>query len=337
MMKRVTINDVAEEAGVSRQTVSRAINDKEEISPETRERVLTAVEKLGYRPNRLAQGMVTQRTRTVGLEVADITNMVFAEMIRGAQDVAMENDYHLLLANSDNDADIALDSLATLITQGVDGVIAFLASSKDPQTLAFADSFRPLVLINHYLEHPNISSVGVNIEYGATLALNHLIGQGHRAIGMLANGNATLDNTRRVRGYRAALRNAGLPCHDEWLIQAPPTLQGGFAAATALLTAQPSLTALFVYNDVMALGALRACHELGWKVPDDCAIIGFDDIPLASMFIPTLTTVSYDQYELGRQAMLQVLTMLADPDVTPAPIELGIKLVLRESTRTPSS
>ncbi len=334
-MKRITINEVADEAGVSRQTVSRAINDKAEISPETRERVLTAVEKLGYRPNRLAQGMVTQRTRTVGLEVPNITNPVFAEIVRGAQDVAIENKYHLLLANSADDPVLALDALATLIAQGVDAVIGLLAAVLDKETLAFADTFRPLILINRHLEHPNISSVNIDIERGATLAVTHFIEQGHRAIGMLANSDAPPESIRRVRGYQAVLQQAGLPNPDGWIAHARPSLDGGYAAATELLTTHPDITAIFAYNDLMATGALRACHDLGRAVPNECAIIGFDDIPLASVVTPTLSTVSYDKHALGQQAMRRALAMIEDRTTPFPPLELPLRLVLRESSRPP--
>lgn len=332
-MRRITINDVAEAAGVSRQTVSRAINGKDEISARTRERVMAAVEKLGYRPSRLAQGMVTQRTRTVGLEVADITNPIFAEIVRGAQDVAMANEYHLFLANSGDDPEIARESLSALVTQGVDGIIAFAGNVPDEQVLAFADSFRPLILINRLLDHPNLSAVTIDVQRGATLAVQFLLARGHTAIGMLGNIVITVDNRRRVRGYQEAMAAAGRPAPADYLVTGRPTLRGGYEAMARLLTTRPEVTAIFAYNDLMAIGAHRACHDLGRRVPDDCAIIGFDDIPLAAMVTPALTTISYDHYHLGQEAMRQVLRMLAAPDQPIAPVPLPVTLIERETTR----
>jgi LacI family transcriptional regulator len=167
-MKRVTIIDVARAAGVSRQTVSRAMNDKGEISPETRDRVLKAVEELGYRPNRLAQGMVTQRTKTVGLVMADITNLFFPEVARGVQDVCRQHDYNVLMCNTDDDPQEEMKTLNSLMAQRVDGII-MISSSADATALeSFMETFSPLVILNRMLDHPNVSSIMVDNVYGGS-------------------------------------------------------------------------------------------------------------------------------------------------------------------------
>lgn len=332
-MRRVTIEDVARVAGVSRQTVSRAINEKGDISPETRARVLAVVQSLGFRPNRLAQGMVTQRTYTVGIEVADITNPFFAEMVRGAQDVAARQGYHIFLANSDDNPAIAMQSLSNLVSHGVDGLITMFANGMDEQIKAFADQYRPLVLVNRTVEHPHISLVTTDIYQGAIQAVEYLVRQGHTAIAMLSNPPLTHGTSRRLAAYQETLHRHGLTSHPGWVAQGAPTLQGGYAAARNILTTHPEVTAIFGYNDLMSIGALRACQDLGRAVPRECAVIGFDNVPLAAMMMPSLSTVHCDSYALGQQAMHRLLDMIEAPGTVFPPIELRCTLILRESTQ----
>ncbi len=331
-MQRVTIEDVAREAGVSRQTVSRAINDKGDISEETRERVLTVVQRLGYRPNRVAQSMITQRTYTIGMEVVDITNPVFAEIVKGAQDLAAERGYNIFLTNSNDDPALAIQTLSTLVTHGVDGLIAMFPNASDAEISLFADRYRPIVLINRIVEHPNISTVTVDIYRGAVLAVEHLLKEGHTAIGMIDNISRIYSNKRRLSAYQDTLRRHGVDVNPDWIVNASPTLMGGYEATLRLLTAHPTLTAIFGYNDLMSIGALRACRDLGLRVPQDCAIGSFDDIPLASIITPSLTTVWYDKYTLGQQAMLRLLDMIEMPDAVFPFLESPLKLIQREST-----
>jgi LacI family transcriptional regulator len=333
-MRRVTIEDVARAAGVSRQTVSRAINQKGDISPETRERVLAVVQSLGFRPNRLAQGMVTQRTHTVGIEVADITNPFFAEMVRGAQDVAAKHGYHLFLTNSDDNPAVALQSLSNLVSHGVDGLITMFANGTDEEISAFADQYRPIVLINRTVEHPHIGLVTADIYQGAVQAVEYLVRQGHTAIAMLNHPSLLHGSSRRLQAYCDTLQRHGRTAHPDWIEEGEPTLQGGYEATQRLLTACPEVTAIFGYNDLMSLGALRACRDAGRAVPQECVVIGFDDIPLAAMMTPSLSTVHCDSYVLGQQAMLRLLDMMEAPGAVFSPIELACNLILRESTKS---
>ena len=331
-MKRVTIIDVAKEAGVSRQTVSRAVNNRGEIRAETRERVLEAVKRLGYRPNRVARGMVTQRMQTIGLVLGDIANPFFPEVARGVQDVALANDYHVFLYNTDNKPDIEMQGLDSLEAQTVDGIILFSHAASQKDLLVFANRYRPVVLINRMLTHAHVSSLMVDNFHGAQLAVQHLAAQGHTQIGMLTNSDLSSSKVRRVQGFRQALEARGLPLKDEWIVSTAPTLEGGYHATHARLTRYPQITALFGYNDLLALGALRACHELGRQVPKSCGIVGFDDIHLASMVTPSLSTIRVDKYKIGQQAMQRLLMMIEQPKSTFPPIELDVELVVRESS-----
>ncbi len=331
MKRRITIEDVARAAGVSRQTVSRAINNKGEISPLTLKRVMDAVRALDYRPSGVARGLATQRTYTIGLVVPDITNPFFPEIARGVQDIARSRDYSVFLCNTDESPDEELQALYSLAAQPVDGIILFGSRVSDDDLIAFADRYRPLVVLNRFLEHPSVSQILVDNQRGARLAVDYLADQGHVAIGMLAGPATSPSSVQRVEGFRQAMAARGLPIVEDWILSGPPTIEGGYAAARHLLTRYPQVTAIFAYNDLRALGAIQACHDLGRRVPGQCAIIGFDDIRLAAMVSPSLTSVRVDKYYLGQQAMIRLLSMLDEPDTTFPPICVDVELVMRES------
>lgn len=330
MKKRVTIKDVAAAAGVSRQTVSRAINDQGEISAATKERVLQAIAELGYQPNRLAQGMVTRRTKTVALLVSDIANPFFPEVARGVQDTAREQGYNVFLCNTDGTAEEEADTMRLLAAQGVDGIITFASNILATALCRFADHYHPIVVINRAIEHAHINLLLVDNEAGARLAAAHFVAAGHTQIGMLTNDKTTMSQTRRVRGFQSCLTENHLP--DVIIVQNEPTIEGGMAAMAALLTRWEGVTAVFTYNDLMAIGALQACRTLGKRVPEDIALIGFDDIHLAAVVTPTLSSVHVDKYAIGQMSMTRILAMLNEPDKTFDPMQLMPELVLREST-----
>jgi len=331
MKPRITIEDVARAAGVSRQTVSRAINNKGEISPATRQRVMEAVRTLGYRPSRMARGLATQRTYTVGLVVPDITNPFFPEVARGVHDVAGREDYSVFLCNTDESPEEELRVLHSLAAQPVEGILLFGSRISDDDLFAFVEHFHPMVVLNRYLEHPGVSPILVDNQRGAELAVGYLANQGHTAIGMLAGPVTSPSSHQRVEGFRLAMESRGLPLFESKIVSGPPTIEGGCQAARRLLTESPQVTALFAYNDLIALGAVQACHDLGRRVPADCAVVGFDDIRLAAMVSPALTTIRVDKYALGQQAMTRLLAMFDNPDATAPPISIGVELVVRES------
>ncbi len=331
MKKRITIEDVAEAAGVSRQTVSRAINDKDEISPATKKRVMEAVEKLGYRPNRLAQGMVTQRTYTIGLILSNIDNPFFPEVTRGVQDAAQAKGYNVLLCNTDDNAEIEVQELHSLGAQRVDGIILFSHQASDEDLRGFADSFYPIVVINRIFDHPNVSVMMVDNYNGAQLVADYFIDQGHSQMGMLTNSSPSNSEVRRLRGFKERIIEKGLDLPDERIVTAPATLEGGRQAAHQLFDSYPDTTAIFTYNDLMALGGIRASLERGLKIPDEIAIIGFDNISFAAIATPSLSSVHVDKYGIGKQAMDRLLAMIDSPGAEFPPIKLGVELVSRES------
>jgi LacI family transcriptional regulator len=324
------MRDVAQKAGVSIRTVSRAIHKQGEITEETRQKVLVAVEELGYRPSKVARALVTRRTETIGLILGDITNPYFPEFARGVMDTAETEGYNVFVCNSDGDLDKEIDALESLADHGVDGIIVFPAYENETNHRAFAVTDAPLVVINRPFQHPKIGLILTRIEQGVKLAIDYLVGKGHTAIGMVA-GSAPLDQMQRAKGFRGALVSHGLQVVDEWIVPGPPVLEHGIKSTRHLLTEYPQITAIFCYNDLIAMGALQACREMGRRVPDDCAVIGFDNIRFASMTDPSLTTVHVDKYWLGQQAARLLFKMLDSPDDSFPPVYADVKLMVRAS------
>lgn len=330
--RRITIEDVARAAGVSRQTVSRAINGKNEISPATYDRVMDAVRRLGYHPSWVARGLATHRTGAWGLVVPDITNPFFPEIARGVQDTAHAGNYSVFLCHTDESAATEMQVLNALAAQPVDGILLFGSRISDAELAAFAATYRPLIVLNRWLEQPGVGMVLVDNHGGAALAVQHLLERGHRHIGLLAGPSSSPSSLERVAGYRGELAAHGRPVDDTCIAPGPPTLEGGAAAATALLARHPGVTALLAYNDLVALGAVQACTALGRAVPADCAVVGFDDIGWASLVSPALTTIRVDKYRLGSLAAQCLLTLLDDPTACPPPVHIPVELVARAST-----
>jgi len=326
------MRDVAKKALVSVRTVSRVVNGQGEITQATRDRVTATIEALGYRPSKVARALVTQHSDTIGLVVSDIANPFFSEVARATQQAARAAGYDVFFFNSDSSWEEELRALHSLADHGVDGIIIAPSPGLTAERIRpFADRFHPIVTLVYPIAHSHISSVLAEIRKGARTAVEYLIGQGHNRIGMLAGPAANPLLHWRVQGYREALMGHGLEFRTDWLSGGPATFERGRASTCDLLAQHPQITALFAYNDLLALGAIRACKELGRRVPDDCAIIGFDDIPAADWVSPALTTVRVDKRGLGAQAMARILEMLHAPDQTFPPIFVPAELLRRES------
>ncbi|MEJ2889161.1 LacI family DNA-binding transcriptional regulator [Actinomycetospora aeridis] len=286
---RVTIDDVARAAGVSRQTVSRAMNGKGEISASTRRRVLATIEELDYRPSVFARGMRTQRAGTLGLILSDIANPFFPAVARGVFDAAAAHGFSVVVHNTDAHAGREAAATREILDGGAEGVIGFFEALGDDELVALHRRL-PLVVADRRAPAPDVASVSSDFATGTRLAVEHLLAQGHRHLGML-DGAVGVDHVRRHAFAAAA---PGAP-----IVTGPPTLTGGTAAAVQLLREHPDVTALFAFNDLMAVGAVRALREQGRQVPGDCAVVGYDDLTLAADLDPPLTTVHTDKYELG--------------------------------------
>ena len=339
MVRRITIKDIARQAGVSPQTVSRALNNKSEIHPETQARVLRIAKQLGYRPNSVARSLATQRTRNIGLVVPDVSNPFFASVARGIQDAAHQNQYNVFLCNTDENAEREQSAILSLEAQRVDGILLCSSRLPEPDLLQLAERYQPLVLVNRSIAHPQTGCVLVDDARAMQEAVQYLIDLGHQRIGLLAGPTKSHSGQQRTQGYYRAMRDANLDPPSKWQIPCPPQVDGGQAAARELLKRAPELTVLVAYNDLVAVGALRACAELELRVPTDCAILGCDDVLLAALVSPPLTTIHIPTYELGQRATGLLLEMMepkaARANAQPEPITVSPSLVVRGSTSRP--
>ncbi len=331
-MHSVTMRDVAQRAGVSVRTVSRVVNRRGEITDATRLRVQAAIDDLNFQPNKLARALVTQHTDTIGLIVDDIANPFFAELAAAVQANAQAAGYSIFLCHSAGLWEEELRALDSLVAHGVDGIILSPSAGLTAERLKpFADRCGPIVTVGHAPNHDRIGRVQISTRGGAYEAVEHLIARGHRCIAMLCGIGAPAIH-HRYQGYREALLGHDLDLRDELVCPGATTFERGRASTLALLAQYPDVTAIFAYNDLLALGALRACAEQGRRVPADCAVVGFDDIPLADWINPSLTTVRVDKPRLGGQAVELLLDMLLAPESAPPTVTVDTRLVVRESS-----
>jgi len=328
-MARITINDVAREARVSTMTVSRVINNKGEISPLTRERVEGVIARLGYRPSAVARSLSSNRTQTLGLVVPDITNPFFPEIVRGAEDTAVQRGYSVILCNTVEDPAREKVVLELLESKRVDGVVLCSARLPDDTLLPLIKRYPAAVLFNRPALNSVSTSLQVDDTYGAMRAVHHLLAAGRRHLALLSGPPHSHSGRGRVKGFSMALEATGHP-HDGALRHpCAPTEAGGYEAARALLGAHPQVDGLLCYNDLVAIGALQACAELGLRVPEDLAIIGCDDIRLSSLVKPSLTTLSVSKYDLGKRAVEMLFTRIDGGEQ--GEVVVKPELIVRES------
>lgn len=330
MSRRVTMADVAREAGVSLMTVSRALNDKEGISEATRERIQEVIVRLGYRPSSIARGLVTKRTGTIGLVVPDNSNPFFSEVARGIEHTAYANSYSVFLCNTEEDPQREKAVLHSLAEKYVDGLV--LCSSRlneDDLRLCLRD-FSAQVLVNRLLDSTTADIILTHSEEGQRLAVAHLLKRGHRRIGILAGPERSYGSRTRLKGYADAFAETKIAYEPDWIQHCSPTVDASQRITVELLQRHPELTALACYNDLVAVGALKACSTLGVSVPSDIAIVGFDDIPLASLVTPALTTIHVQRYALGRMAGETLMRQLRG-EKTRSVQMFPVHLVTRES------
>lgn len=305
--ERITLADVAAAADVSLMTVSRVVNDRPGVGKETRQRVRRAIETLGYRPNIVARGLKAASSRSIGLMVPDVTNPYFPEIVRGAEDVAIAHGYTLLLTNVIEDKRRETLALQTFEDHMVDGVIACSPRLEDKELYPLLRRQRAAVLVNRRTDAKVAGSVRIDHELGARMLVRHLHQIGRRRFGFLSGPEHSHAGRERQLGIAREAGELGIELPEAGLIACAPTVEGGAAAAAELLERQPGVDALVCFNDLVAAGALQTLAALGIGVPEDIAVVGYDDIVFARMFTPALTTIRAPTFELGQQAGIMLL------------------------------
>ncbi|MFF6786270.1 substrate-binding domain-containing protein [Streptomyces sp. NPDC012510] len=325
-VKRVTLRDVAQAAGVSHQTVSRAINGKGEIDPGTQQRVLDVARQLRYRPSRFGRGLVRPDVVSVGLIVPDVVNPFFPEFVAGVIAAADERDWQVLVASTENDRSREL-ALVRSLGQQVDALVGYL-SHPDAQLEPYVGSV-PLVVVDRGLDSSNHALVHIDAAAGIRAGTQHLIDRGHRRIGLIDCECLSAPLVRR-RTFLEVVGEHALPVDEGWVVMGGQSPDGGAAAFEALYAARPDVTAVVAFNDLVALGALRAARRLGVRVPDDCALVGYDGLSVVDLVDPPLTTLHLDKRRMGELAIHQVDRLLAGE--LPPPIVLTPSLRVRGTT-----
>jgi LacI family transcriptional regulator, galactose operon repressor len=336
--RRVTITDVAKAANVHASTVSRVLNGRAELSllPETRERVINAATRLGYRPSALARGLRMRRTFTLGMLVPDITNPVFPNIIKGVEGAAHARGYHLILCNTDDSYEREASYLRVLREWRVDGILIASSSTADSTIAELRREKTSFVLLNSASRASDDLAVAPDNRQGVSAALDHLIQLGHRRIGLIAAPQTTMTGQERLLAARAALRRHHLAQEDALVAVADSFSEAsGYRAARRLLLDAEPPTAIFGANDLIALGAIRLAREIGLAVPADLSVVGFNDIPQSELFDPPLTTVHVPQEEMGVLAAALLIDHLEGRHIARRQVMLETELVVRGSTTTP--
>jgi LacI family transcriptional regulator len=308
------------------------VNNEPGLSDHTRERIEAAIAELGYRPNFAARSLVTRRSNLIGLVVPDLTNPFFPSLADGVQRAALSSGQTVVLGGTHEDPEEQRAVIDSLVSHGADGLVIFPVQNTEEQLKEAVGNGLAVVLVNAVSPDPRIGRVASRLAEGAELAVDHLVERGHRSIGMVACSTEPEPLRDRERGFLSALDRNGFDIATAPIPRRPPTVEGGHRAALELFERSPSITALFAYNDLMAIGAIRACFELGRRVPADCAVVGFDDIELVSELTPALTTIRSDRLRMGREAVRLLAAMIADRDTTAETVELDMELVVRETT-----
>ena len=343
MVERKTIKDVAKQAGTSYQTVSRVINNKPDVSAETRQRVLEVIDQLNYRPSMGATSRVNPKTHIVAIAISSYNEYLLYEgdphllnVIRGVDQALSARNYSLLLTTIDYNVDKSITS-RLLNRQLADGVIIRLSTNDQGLAAQILEKKNyPVVVVGHN-PNPNTPSVRSDDENGGYTQTQHLLALGHRKIGIITGPESDPATTLRMQGHIRAMNNSGLDAAKTPMKVGNYTVDGGYNAAFQLLQENPELTAIAAFSDTMAIGAMHWFNSRGYNIPNDISIVGYDDIPDAVRQTTPLTTIRIPSIDEGQRAVQLLFDRIENRKITSGEIILPVYLVPRESTSTPRS
>jgi LacI family transcriptional regulator len=330
----ITIYDVARVAGVSMATVSRVVNGNSNVKPATRKKVLSVIEQLGYRPNAVARGLASKKTKTVGVVIPDISNAFYSEVTRGIEDIATMYRYNIILCNSDLQQERETQLIETLLEKQVDGLLFLGGNVREEHLRIYEHTNVPVVLVATKVEDNALPAVGIDQQEAAYDATVHFIQGGHKKIALI--GGPLTDLVKgypRYIGYKQALEEHHIE-FDEHLIRIGDyRYDSGYQAMSTLLSLTDVPTSVVVLSDEMAVGAIHAILDNGKKIPEDIEVIGYNNIPIASQVRPLLSTVDVPMYDLGAVAMRLLTKYMHGEEVQTGQVTLPHSLKLRNSTR----
>lgn len=325
------IIEVAKLAGVSTATVSRALSSPEVLNPKTRAKVMSAIETLGYKPNARAQNLRQQRSELIVAIMNDLDSPFMASVVQALESQAKLQGYSVIVGDSQRSLETEISYADLVRNKLAAGIIQM--SPRLPFKNPDHASFVPIVSVLESFAYPGVSSIRTNNHDAACTATNHLLNLGHRRIAVVTGPETSKQSNIRLQGYYAALQDADIEVVPEFIIEGDYRLESGLTAAKRLVTMKPAPTAVFCFNDLMAFGVISGAHRQGITTPDNLSVVGFDDIALASIFVPALTTVSQPAEEIGRQSADVLIRRIENPNAKPVHIELPFKLCVRDSTR----
>jgi LacI family repressor for deo operon, udp, cdd, tsx, nupC, and nupG len=330
-----TMKDVAQLAGVSTATVSRALMNPDKVSPSTRKRVDDAVLESGYSPNALARNLRRNESKTIITVVPDICDPYYSEIIRGIEDAAVEHGYLVLVADGRNHSKKEASFANFVFAKQADGILLLGNDLPFEANKAEQKNLPPMVMACEFSPDLELPTVHIDNLTSAFEAVNYLTQMGHKRIAQVSGPKSATLSQFRQQGYQQALRRAGITMNPIYLISGDLSFESGAKAVRQLLVGAEPPTAIFFHNDMMAIGAIREAKKLGLRIPQDLSIVGFDDIQFAQYCEPPLTTVAQPRYEIGRQTMLMLLELLRGHDVRAGSRLLDTKLMVRESVAPP--
>ncbi|GAB4032551.1 LacI family DNA-binding transcriptional regulator [Spirosoma gilvum] len=336
-MKRVTIKEIAQELNLSISTVSRALRNSWEINPETKQRVLELAQRLDYNPNPIALSLLSSQSRDLGVIVPEIANPFFAVVIAGIEEVAFAQGYQVVIYQSHEDYEREVANVKHINNRRKDGLLVSMATStKDYAHFRnLHDRGFPIVFFDRVCEEIDTHKVQVDDFEGAYLATEHLIQQGCERIAHLSGPDNLLTSRRRTHGYRAALLDYKRPIRGEWIISLPFNSTASLEATRTLLDQSERPDGIFAGSDTIALGCHAAISEAGLSMPKDVALVGFANLPFASMLNPPLSSVAQPAFEMGQSAAALLIDLINNPTSHSTPISnvLKTKLIIRKSSQ----
>lgn len=332
-----TVEDVAKEANVSTATVSRVFNKTAKVSNETVQKVKIAAQKLGYSPSRVARRLRVNKNQSlvIGLIIPDLQNPFFSEIARGVEDIAYSNNNAVMICNSDENPQKERFYIETLMAEQVSGFIVAQTTENKEYIQGLTDQEIPIVGVDRELDGQQLDTVVIDNDLGAYLALQRLIKLGHRRIGIINSLPHLSTTIQRFQGYKKALKEAGIELDTSLITYGDSYESGGIKQTRKLLDLQSRPTALFVTNNLMTLGCLEEMYRQNLKIPDDMALIGFDDMPWATALNPPLTAIRQPGYDFGTMAAELLEKRLKNPSRPRSKVVLNPELIIRKSCGKP--
>jgi len=333
---KTTLSDIAKKANVSKMTVSRVLSGKGHVAPETYKRIKKIIDEEGYQPNWIARSLASRQSMILGVIIPKIENIFLdnyiAQILSGVTDVALQNNYRILLCPVDPKSNQDSEYMNLARSKLMDGLILLKTKIKDPKIDVLADSGFPFLLINHKIYSKNINFVDSKNIQGARLAVHHLYEKGHKDIAFVAGSMDETNARDRLKGFRDALNEFGLACPENWIIYGDFNKETAYRKSEKFFQTKKRPTAIFCSDDYMAIGIIQRIKEYGLEIPQDIAVIGFDDIELAAYVKPTLTTIRQPIYELGKSGAQILLNIIKERQSIPVHKLLNVELIKRDST-----